>query len=117
MFQETLTKIVRNCEGAVAAVIMGFDGIALDKVSYDRSIDVQTVSTEFSFVLTQARKAAEILKIGPLEEVSIRSESLTIIIKILNEDYFLGMALLPQGNFGKGRFLMRMATSELLSQL
>jgi predicted regulator of Ras-like GTPase activity (Roadblock/LC7/MglB family) len=117
MFQESLVKIVENCEGAVAAVIMGFDGIALDKVVRDRTLDVQTISTEFSFVLTQARKAAEILRIGALEEVSIRSETLSFIIKILNEDYFLGLALLPNGNSGKGRFLMRLATPELRSKL
>jgi predicted regulator of Ras-like GTPase activity (Roadblock/LC7/MglB family) len=67
-------------------------------------------------VLGQVCKAAEILDVGELEEVTIRSRNLTFIIRVLNEDYFLGIALAPEGNFGKGRFLMRMAAPELLAR-
>jgi predicted regulator of Ras-like GTPase activity (Roadblock/LC7/MglB family) len=117
MFKESLEKIVDNCDGAVAAVLMGFDGIAVETISKDDAVDVQTISMEFSFVLGQVRKAAEILEVGALEEVSIRSENLTFIIRVLNEEYFFGAALKPNGNFGKGRFLMRMAFHDLLKEL
>jgi predicted regulator of Ras-like GTPase activity (Roadblock/LC7/MglB family) len=117
MFRDSLQKIVESCEGAVAGIVMGFDGIAVDSHCADTSVDVQTISMEFSFVLTQVRKAAEILEVGALEEVAIRSESLTFIIRILSADYFLGLALKPTGNFGKGRFLLRMALPDLRAQL
>ncbi len=117
MFRETLEKVVTNCDGAVAAVLMGFDGIAVDQISHDDEFDVQTLSMEFSFVLTQVRKAAEILEVGNLNEVAIRSEKLTFIVRVLSDDYFAGLALRPGGNVGKGRFLMRMALSELRAEL
>jgi predicted regulator of Ras-like GTPase activity (Roadblock/LC7/MglB family) len=117
MFKEILEKIVENCDGSVAGVLMGFDGIAVETVARDQEMDVQTIAMEFSFVLGQVRKAAEILEVGALEEVSIRSENLTFIIRVLNEEYFYGTALKPNGNFGKARFLMRMAYQDLLKQL
>ena len=117
MFKEILDKIVDSCDGAVASILMGFDGIAVETVTRDEETDVQTISMEFSFVLGQVRKAAEILEVGALEEVSIRTENLTFIIRVLNEEYFFGTALKPDGNFGKGRFLMRMAYHDLLKQL
>jgi predicted regulator of Ras-like GTPase activity (Roadblock/LC7/MglB family) len=117
MFRESLEKIIDNCDGAVAGVVMGFDGIAVDTISRDGEVDVNTISMEFSFVLGQVRKAAELLEVGSLEEVSIRSESLTFVIRVLSEDYFLGIALKPDGNFGKGRFLMRLALPDLRAEL
>lgn len=118
MFTTHLQKIVDNCDGAVASVVMGFDGIAVDSVSTREDLfDMQTVSMEFSFVLTQVRKAAEILEVGELDEVSIRSEKLTFIVRVLSEDYFVALAMLPSGNFGKGRFLMRVALPELRAHL
>jgi predicted regulator of Ras-like GTPase activity (Roadblock/LC7/MglB family) len=117
MFRDRLQKIVEDCEGGVAAVVMGFDGIAVDSFTQDSSLEVQTIGMEFSFVLTQVRKAAEILEVGALEEIIVRSEKLTFVIRVLSEDYFVGLAMRPNGNFGKGRFLLRMATSDLHVQL
>jgi len=117
MFRESIEKIMDNCDGAVAGVVMGFDGIAVDSVSRDSEVDVNTISMEFSFVLGQVRKAAELLEVGALQEVAIRSESLTFVIRVLTEEYFIGVALKPNGNFGKGRFLMRMAVPELMKEL
>jgi predicted regulator of Ras-like GTPase activity (Roadblock/LC7/MglB family) len=117
MFRESLERIVQNCDGAVAAIVMGFDGISVDQFIRDTETDVQTVSMEFSFVLGQVRKAAELLDVGALQEVSIRSESLTFVIRVLSDEYFVGLALKPEGNFGKGRFLMRMALADLRAEL
>ena len=116
-FQESLKSIVEGCDGAVAGIVMGFDGIAVETLCQDTALDVQTIGMEFSFVLTQVRKAAEILEVGHLEEVAIRAENLTFIIRVLSDDYFLGLAMRPNGNFGKGRFLLRMALPDLRAQL
>jgi hypothetical protein len=72
---------------------------------------------QFSFLLEEMKKTAQILKCGALEEVSISSDKLTFIIRILNESYYLGLALQLGGNTGKGRFLTRLAQSDLLSQI
>ena len=104
MFKPLLEKIVNGCTGAVAGCVMGFDGIAVDTVSRDGTIDSQSLGAEFSFVLTQVKKAAQALEIGKLEEVVIRSDQLSYVVRILTDEYFVGLVVLPSGNLGKGRF-------------
>lgn len=118
MFKEPLQRIVDNVEGGIAGLVMGFDGIAVDSYTRDGDkMDVNTVGMEFSFILTQVRKAAEILEMGPVTEISIKAEKLTIVIRVLNNEYFLALALGPEGNFGKGRYLMRVVAPKLQAEL
>jgi predicted regulator of Ras-like GTPase activity (Roadblock/LC7/MglB family) len=122
MFQESLQRIVDNVEGGIAGLLMGFDGIAVDSYTRDRSaqpgpMDIQTVGMEFSFILTQVRKAAEALEIGGVQEIAIRAEKLSVIIRVLNQDYFLALALDETGNFGKGRYLLRVTAPKLQAEL
>ncbi len=112
-----MENILEECEGAIAAVVMGFDGIAVESLSRDSGLDVKNVGMELSFVLGQVRKAAEVLEAGGLKEVCVTSENLTFIIRVLSDDYFLGLAMKPEGNFGKARFLARMALPDLRGHL
>src|SRR5262249_36113458 len=116
MFQEGLKVIVDNVEGGLAGLLMGFGGIAEE--SYTRAagsngtfgpppVDTTPVGMEFSFILTQVRKAAEALEIGGVQEIAVRADRLSIIIRVLSADYFLALALSEGGNFGKGRYLLR----------
>ena len=118
MFREALQKIVDNTEGGLAGLLMGFDGIAVE--SYSRTggdFDIQTVGMEFSFILTQVRKAAEILEVGGVREITIKAEQLTVVIRVLTDEYFVALALEPEGNFGKGRYLLRVVAPKLAAEL
>lgn len=97
---------------------MGLDGIAVETyVRSDSEVDIATIGMEFSFILTQVKKAAEILKVGQLDEISIKAEQLILVIRMLSDDYFVAAALSAQGNFGKCRFLMRVTAPDLIAQL
>jgi predicted regulator of Ras-like GTPase activity (Roadblock/LC7/MglB family) len=118
MFQENLKRLVAETEGGVAGLLMGFDGIAVDSYSApDGGVDIQTVGMEFSFILTQVRKAAEILEVGAVQEVAIRSASLTILIRVITPEYFVALAVRPDGNFGKGRYLLRIVAPKLQQEI
>ena len=118
MFKEPLQKVVDNVEGGIAGLVMGFDGMAVEAYTREgHKIDINTVGMEFSFILSQVRKAAEILDVGKLNEVVIKAEKLTLVIRVLNPDYFLALALAPEGNFGKGRYLMRVGAPALQAEL
>jgi predicted regulator of Ras-like GTPase activity (Roadblock/LC7/MglB family) len=117
LFKQSLQKIVDNVEGGRAGLIMGFDGIAVDSYTREDKLDVNTVGMEFSFILTQVRKAAELLEVGDVQEIAIKAEKLTIIIRVLSKDYFLAIALGPDGNYGKGRYLMRVVAPSMQSEL
>lgn len=118
MFANTLKKVVDNVDGGIAAVVMGLDGIPV--VTYqklDDRVDVNTVAMEFSFILGQVRKAGDSLAVGSLEELSVKAQRLLLICRMISPQYFVAIAMAPEGNFGKCRYLMRMATPELAAQL
>ena len=121
MFQENLKTIVENVDGAIAGLLMGFDGIAVETYTRtapgDEVFDINTVGMEFSYILTQVRKAAEALEVGGVDEVAVRTERLSIIIRVLSADYFLALAMGQSGNFGKGRYLMRVTAPKLQAEL
>jgi predicted regulator of Ras-like GTPase activity (Roadblock/LC7/MglB family) len=118
MFQESLKHMVADTEGGVAGLLMGFDGIAVDSYSVpDGGVDITTVGMEFSFILTQVRKAAEILEVGGVQEICIRAANLTILIRVLSPDYFVALAIRPEGNFGKGRYLLRVTAPKLAAEI
>jgi predicted regulator of Ras-like GTPase activity (Roadblock/LC7/MglB family) len=118
LFAETLRKVVDNVDGGIAAVVMGLDGIPVD--SYSRMndrVDVTTVAMEFSFILAQVRKAGESLQVGALEELAVRAERLVLICRMISPQYFVAVVVAPEGNFGKARYLARLATPALVAQL
>ena len=118
MFREGLQKIVDNVEGGLAGVLMGFDGIAVDTYAPTApAFDVQTIGMEFSFILTQVRKAAEILEVGRVRELAIKAEQLTVLIRVLSDEYFVALALKPNGNYGKGRYLLRVVAPKMAAEL
>lgn len=110
--------MVEGTDGGIAGLLMGFDGIAVDTYSRDGAeLDITTMGMELSVVLKDISRAVEQLKAGTAKEVSIQAEHATTVVRLLNEDYFVALALSPDGNFGKGRFLLRLAAPKILSAL
>lgn len=116
MFKNALQEVVEKVEGCMAALLMGFDGIAVEQYS-PAGYDIETLGMEFSVVLNDARKAALALDAGQTDEVSFRAEKVTAVVRLLNDEYFLVLALKPDGNLGKGRYLLRLAAPRVLSEL
>jgi predicted regulator of Ras-like GTPase activity (Roadblock/LC7/MglB family) len=118
MFKEILQEVVENAGGGLAGVIMGMDGIAIDEYKTRGSeLDVQAVGIEYSKTLQEIRKICGSLEAGQLGEVTISTARNTIVIKVINEDYFIVLVLNADGNFGKGRYLMRKAIARLKEEL
>ncbi|NLY93469.1 MAG: hypothetical protein GXY23_05525 [Myxococcales bacterium] len=118
MFKELLQEVVDGTEGGIAALIMGYDGIPLDNyVRDDRSFDVESIGMEFSVVLKSIQNAAEMLDAGGAQEVAIKAERMTTLLRYLSSEYFVAVALAPEANLGKARFLLRTRASKLAEAL
>jgi predicted regulator of Ras-like GTPase activity (Roadblock/LC7/MglB family) len=118
VFTEHLKTVVDQVDGGIGGLIMGLDGIAVDSYVADgNKMDITTLGMEFSFILGQVKKASEILRLGGVNEVTIRAESLYLVVRMINPEYFLAVVLSADGNFGKCRFLMRLAQPRLLAEL
>lgn len=118
MFAQTLRNVVDNVDGGIAAVIMGLDGIPVETYQKhpDRG-DVNTIAMEFSFILGQVRKAGDSLQVGALQELSVRAERLVLVCRMISPQYFIAVVISPEGNFGKARYLARIASPQLLANL
>ncbi|RLB46084.1 MAG: hypothetical protein DRJ42_28495 [Deltaproteobacteria bacterium] len=118
MFKEVLQGIVDNTEGGVAGLIMDYDGITLDKyIREGETLDVETVGMEYSVILKDVRRASEMLEAGSMQEIAIKAEKMTTVIRYIDETYFVAVALRPDGNFGKARFRLRTAAGVLQAEL
>jgi len=118
MFRELLTEIVSGAEGSIGAVLMGADGLTVEQVVADPSGgDVEAMAMELSVVLREVRKAAQQIEAGAPEELMIRGASLTTLVRVLSDDYFVALALGPTASVGKARFLLRRAAPRLRENL
>jgi predicted regulator of Ras-like GTPase activity (Roadblock/LC7/MglB family) len=118
VFAETLKRMVDNVDGGIAAVVMGLDGIPVETyVKQSDRVDMNTVAMEFSFILTQVRKAGDSLQVGSLEELSVKAQRLVLICRMISPQYFVAICVTPDGNFGKARYLARVSAPTLAAQL
>jgi predicted regulator of Ras-like GTPase activity (Roadblock/LC7/MglB family) len=117
MFKEAIRDVVEGTDGGIAGILMDFEGIAVDSYVKGDSVDINAVGAEFSVILKSIQRATESLEAGGAREIAIQSDKVTTLIRILNDEYFLALTLSPDGNFGKGRYLMRTAAPKLIEQL
>ncbi len=118
MFKEALRDIVDKTDGGIAGLLMDSSGIALESYSKDgASFDINTIGIEFSVVVGSIKRATKMLEAGSAHEVAIGTDKMITLIRMLNDNYFLAFAMSPEGNYGKGRFLMRTAAPKLLAEL
>ncbi len=122
-FRESIEKLLNGIEGGVSCVLMGFDGIMIDTysrvgaVGVDGTPDIQTLMMEFAHLISQARRTLESVDAGALEEFTLRTEKMTLVVRLLTPEYFLACAILPTGNLGKARYLMRLTAPGLRADL
>ena len=118
-FKEDLQRICGNVQGSFAASVMGFDGIPIETHEAQQAdgLELQTLLVEYSGIVSQVRQAAESLQMGKASEVSIRTEKLVAVARPLTPDYFVVLALSPDGNIGRARYELRVAGPKLASQL
>ena len=117
MFADKLKNAVHSVKGGEAAIVMGFDGIPVDSFEDKEGFDIETIGMEFSVVLKEVRKAADLLETGPAEELMIRTDKIATVLRIVNDDYFVALALAPDGNMGKARYLLRLLVPEFRKEL
>lgn len=117
-FREHLQHVCNSVDGAVACSLMGVDGIEVDTAVHDGGeLDLKSLLVEYSGVLRGAREAAETHAAGGVAELSISTEKLTAVARLVSPEYFMVVALTPGGNVGKARYLLRVTAPKLLSEL
>jgi predicted regulator of Ras-like GTPase activity (Roadblock/LC7/MglB family) len=111
MFKEPLEAILDRTDGSIGALIMGVDGIAVEKVlageGDEANLDI--AAAEFTSLIRNAQRTGTDVGLGGLSELVISYESASFIMRLFNRDYFVVLALKPDCNLGRGRFELRKA--------
>lgn len=122
-FEGILEKMVSDCSGAVGVALMGNDGIAVAEFTCDTddigelSEGASAAGIEFGRILDEIRKASDGINGGRLEESLVGLERYWLLFRVVDEEFFLVMALLPSGNIGKARYLLRRHLALLRAEL
>jgi predicted regulator of Ras-like GTPase activity (Roadblock/LC7/MglB family) len=101
---------------------MGLNGLPVDshRVSdpgVELELDLDGLWVEYSSLFGQIQRAAESMQGGQVKEVAIHTDRLTTLVRMINPEYFLALALAPDGNVGKGRFALRIIAPQLVPEL
>jgi len=115
-FADILKQVVSDTEGALGALIVGIDGIPVEEYSTAPDLDLQSMTVEYSTLLKEIEKGSQAAQLGTTKEVTVLADKAMIMLRRLNDEYFMVMIIKPDGNFGKGRFLLRMSVPKLLME-
>jgi predicted regulator of Ras-like GTPase activity (Roadblock/LC7/MglB family) len=117
-FRAHLEEVCRSVDGAVACSLMGVDGIEVDThVLAGAEVDVKSLLVEYSGVLRSAREAAGAHEAGGVAELAISTDKLMAVARVVSPEYFMVVALTPDGNVGKARYLLRVTAPKLKAEL
>jgi predicted regulator of Ras-like GTPase activity (Roadblock/LC7/MglB family) len=112
-FLEVLKDTVDKVNGAVSAMIIASDGISVQEYTQEKLVDLTGLSAEASAMIRDIGLAADNLGLGEAREFSIISDRCGIIMRKINSDYYLALVIKPDGNYGKGRFILKTAVPKL----
>ena len=114
-FKAHLNSILERVEGGVGALIMGTDGIAVEKslgeAGRDANLDI--AAAEFISVVRGAQRASGNMGFGDLRELIVSTDRFHFLLRLMAQEYFLVLVLGQDGNLGRGRFELRKAELDL----
>jgi predicted regulator of Ras-like GTPase activity (Roadblock/LC7/MglB family) len=118
-FRAHLESVVNQVDGALACSVMGFDGISVETYQKDDAAELELNGAwvEYANLLTQLKNAAEVLKTGNVTELSVNSDKVLTLIRMVSPEYFLVLALRAEGNYGKGRYVLRVTAPKVRAEL
>jgi predicted regulator of Ras-like GTPase activity (Roadblock/LC7/MglB family) len=115
MFKAALEAILERTEGSLGALIMGLDGIAVERSLKEsgQEANLDVAAAEFTSLVRNAQKAGKDTGLGNLRELMISLDGAVVIMRLLGKEYFVVLAITPEGNLGRARFELRKAELQL----
>ena len=117
MFKEELQDLTARTPGARGAILMGLDGIPVERYQPADGINLEAFSAEYLSLLKKTFETNRELGLGRVQELTVFTENMIAIIKAVTPEYYIVFALPPQGNFGQARFELRKSVLRLAKEL
>jgi len=110
-FASILSEMVGRVEGGAVALILGTDGIVIERFigDIDPALDIDLIATELTTLLRRSIHTATDTGLGDLREMLFNTDLMTFVLRSLTPEYFVLFGLNPGGNVGRARFELRKA--------
>lgn len=116
MFRKVLADLLQRVEGAMAASLIGLDGIAVETIN-DRDVPLEILGAEFGSFIKSIRHANTELNTGEVLQFSLVTEKYITFLSEVTPEYFILLVLRPDGNYGRARFELSRAKYLLRDEL
>jgi predicted regulator of Ras-like GTPase activity (Roadblock/LC7/MglB family) len=108
-FGEVLQQIATRVPETQVVMIMGTDGIPIDRLIVNADPNLDAVAAEYTGLLRASVSAAADTGLGELRELSVVTERMTALLVAITPEYFVFAGLSPGALTGRARFAMRLA--------
>lgn len=108
-FAEALKTIAARVPETQVLIVMGTDGIPIDKLVVQPAPNLDAIAAEYTTLLRASLSAAADTGLGELKELSIVTERMVALLIAITPEYFLFAALSPEALTGRARFALRSA--------
>ncbi len=127
-FEDILKDLVSVAPGAVAATLMGMDGIPLACFPANGDgedtggNDIEPIGVEYGKILGEIVKASEVLRLGKLRDVTlnledVNLEDVVVLMRLVTPEYFIALLLENAAMVGKARFVMKSSVMKARKQI
>ncbi len=113
---ELLRNLVCDC-GALGALVMTADGFPLEEYRSDDLFDLDGCAVEFASFLADTRHVTTLLENGGVEELSLLTERIRVVIRTLSVGMAFFLVLPADAPYGKARYLMRRDQHKILEAM
>ena len=117
MLDQVMDEISRRADGFRGVALVGMDGVPLVRREGEGSPDLDLCSAEYASMVRQLAGMGANECCGDLRSFASLGARGGLLLERVTDDYFLILALGPQGSVGRGRYELRRAALRLIPEL
>jgi predicted regulator of Ras-like GTPase activity (Roadblock/LC7/MglB family) len=108
-FADALAAVARRVPETEVLMIIGTDGIPIEKLMVRSDPNMEAVAAEHTTLLRASLSAAADTGLGAVQELAITTDRMTTLLVAITGDYFFFASLGPGAVMGRARFALRLA--------
>jgi len=112
-FKKLLTRLLEDIPGAVGAIIIDWEGEAVDQVTRVDEYDIKVLGAHSGIIMGMIREVLSRIDSGELDEIVIRTAQNNIMMIPLTEDYLLILQLDQSAIVARAAYKMNLCVEEL----
>lgn len=114
---EILSVAAARVEGAEGIMLVGLDGIVIEKCRFPGDFPADQFAAELAVLLKEAKRKLTEVCAGEIKELAVVTNGNRFLLQMISPEYFLLLKLSAHSNYGRARFELRKAQIALINEL